>query len=162
MQFDPRGLVIRPLVVGMGLVHDRRRMRAVAGDGHHRQQYGENGCHYSDLAAQRIVFVFVFLVDFEFGHSGFPYYRGSHALHGRAIYARGARASGTKRRGGAKSRWAPSSSSGARSRVLARTLPLRSPTPRRMPRSWPSGRPPRGAPTTASPAPPYTAPWNPA
>src|ERR1039458_9342551 len=62
MQFDPRGLVIRPLVVGMGLVHDRRRMRAVAGDGHHRQQYGENGCHYSDLAAQRIVFAVLLAV----------------------------------------------------------------------------------------------------
>ena len=77
VQLDPRRLVVRPLVVGSGFVDDRRRVRAVAGDGHHRQQHCKNGCHHSDPLPQRVGAVFVFVMNFKFGHSGFPYYRGS-------------------------------------------------------------------------------------
>ena len=68
VQLDPRRLVVCPLVVGAGFVNDRRGVFAVAGDRHHRQQYREDGRHDPDLLPQRVGTVFVFVVDFKFGH----------------------------------------------------------------------------------------------
>ena len=161
VQLDPRGLVVRPLVVGSGFVNDRRRVLAVAGDGHYRQQYRENGRHHPDLLPQRVGAVFVFVVDFKFGHSGFPYYRGSvttdeafmrEALALAGQSAQPGRSAGGRRR---RDRWRD-----CRTRLQRSHRARRPHGPCRD-----SGHPPGGrarSATTASPAPPCTARWNPA